>query len=422
MHVLMLSHSDTGGGAAIAARRLQQGLRIHGVDVRMLVRRRSRSDETVLETSRLASRFLDKTRFAIDKLPLLAYPDRDSTPFSPQWLPDGLERRIARLRPDVVHLHWIGHGYMHPETLSRLKRPIVWTLHDVWPFTGGCHVNLGCTRYEERCGACPRLGSTRDQDLSRAGWQRKHDAWKDVHLTVVAPSTWMADSARRSSLFRDKRVEVIHNGLDTQTFRPVDKMRARSILELPRDKSLVLFATASGRRVPHKGLDLLESALDVLHADSLWQERIGLVLAGPSKTAGTVRSGFSTHPVGSIQDEEKMAALYAAVDVTVVLSRQESLSQVAVESMACGTPVVAFDATGLPDVVDHRENGYLARPFDPEDLAHGIAWVIEDADRYRILCEAARSKAVLAFDLGQQAGRYNALFREMPAMQGTYSA
>jgi len=421
MDVLMLSQSDAGGGAAIAARRLHHGLRSLGVHARMLVRRRTHPDEAILAITPWAGTFTDQAWFVLDKVPLLRYPDYDGTPFSSQWLPDRLYHRIDSLQPDLVHVHWVGHGFLHPATLARLKPPIVWTLHDVWPFTGGCHANMGCTRYQERCGACPRLESTRDQDLSRTGWRRKQRAWSKRDLTLVAPSTWMADCARNSALFKDKRIELIPNGLDTRCFRPADQQQARSRLDLPLDKKLVLFAVASGRRVPHKGFDLLEAALAHLGTYRECRGQSELVLAGPSSSTGSIRSDFRTHSLGPLADEEKMAALYAAVDVTVVPSRQENLPQVAVESLACGTPVVAFDTTGVPDVVDHRQNGYLATPFDPESLAHGVHWVLEDGDRHGCLCEAARSKALRTFDLDRVARQYHALFRRVLAGQKAYS-
>lgn len=417
MHVLMLNYSDAGGGAAIAARRLQHGLRSLGVDTCMLVRRRTQPDGPDLAIAPKMSRIVGRVRFALDKVPLLWYRRHDGTPFSAQWLPDVLGHYIARLQPDLVHVHWVGHGYLHPATLGRLTLPIIWTLHDVWPFTGGCHVNLGCTRYQASCGACPRLGSTRDRDLSHAGWRRKQNAWCKHDLTLVAPSTWMADCARSSSLFRDKRIAVIPNGLDTHYFRPSDRQKARARFDLPPDKKLVLFAVASGSRVPHKGFDLLEAALVHLDTSRVLQGKLELILAGPSKTAGSIRSSFRTRCLGPLPDEEQIAALYAAADVTVVPSRQENLPQVAVESLACGTPVVAFDTTGVPDVVDHQQNGYLAKPFDTEALAYGIHWVLEDTVRHRRLSEAARSKALRTFDLDQQARRYHTLYCELLADQ-----
>jgi len=415
MNILMLSHSDSGGGAAIAARRLQQGLRALGEDVRMLVRRRTDPNETVAGPSRRTSRLVDAVRFRLDKIPLLAYSRRDGTPFSPQWLPDRLLSRIQRFRPDIVNVHWIGHGFVHPATLARIKLPIVWTLHDVWPFTGGCHVNLGCTRFQSNCGACPRLGSNRERDLSRTVWRRKRRSWSRLDVTLVAPSTWMADAASRSTLFRDRRIEVIANGLDTNRFRPGDRRQSRARFNLPQDKMLILLAAAAGRRVPHKGYDLLEASLRRLETIRGLRGRIELVLAGRSVNAGSIHTGLRVSALGALGDEDSMAALYAAIDVTVVPSRQESLGMVAVESLACGTPVVAFDTAGVHDVVDHQQNGFLADPFSAEGLASGVQWVLEDADRYRRLCHAGRAKALRTFDLEHQVARYRTIFRELLA-------
>jgi glycosyltransferase involved in cell wall biosynthesis len=422
LNVLMLSQSDAGGGAAIAARRLQDGLRSLGVHSRMLVRRRTHRDETILDAVPWANSLVGKTRFVLDKAPLFRYTGRDGTPFSLQWMPDRLHNRINRLQPDIVHLHWVGHGYMHPAMLARLEQPIVWTMHDVWPFTGGCHANLGCTRYQTQCGACPRLGSTRDRDLSRAIWERKQRAWGQLNLTLVAPSTWMADCARSSGLLRDQTIEVIPNGLDTHVFRPSDRQQARSRLGLPPDKKLILFAVASGQRVPHKGLDLLEATLAHLGAN---QERMGqpeLVLVGPSATTDSVQSGLRTHTLGQMKDDESMSRVFAAVDVTIVPSRQENLPQVALESLACGTPVVAFDTTGVPDVVDHHQNGYLAKPFDSHDLTNGVRWVLEDSDRHGRLREAARAKSLLSFDVDHQARKYDMLYRRLLDERERHSA
>ncbi len=413
MHVLMLNYSDWGGGAAIAARRLQRGLRARGVDAHLLVRRRTRKDDAEFSSAPRMTGFVHRARFVLDKMPLLLYRRHDGTPFSSQWLPDRMAHEAMLRGPDLIHVHWIGHGYMHPSTLTRLKRPVVWTLHDVWPFTGGCHVNLGCSRFQARCGACPRLGSNRQEDLSHAAWRRKWKAWHSEHMTLVAPSTWMANCAGESTIFRESRIEVIRNGLDVNQFKPADRQAARAGLDLPSEKKLVLFAVASGMHLLHKGSDLLEAALGCLQSAGSIAQDVELVIAGPVSSEQSVRSPFRTISVGSLSGDASMAMLYSAVDVTVVPSRQENLPQVAMESLACGTPVVAFHTTGLPEVVDHQQNGYLAEPFDPAALAYGIQWVLQDADRYWLLCAAARSKAVRSYDVEVQARHYHRLYDEL---------
>jgi glycosyltransferase involved in cell wall biosynthesis len=413
MNVLMLSHSDSGGGAAIAARRLMDGLNETGVGAHMLARRSNGALHTTTTSRFLPNPLADRLCIALDKLPLIRYPGRDGTPFSVQWLPDRLVSHIDRMAPDLVNLHWIGHGYVRPATLSKLNRPLVWTLHDVWPFTGGCHVNLGCTRYEDQCGACPRLGSSNTEDLSRSLWRQKQSAYTGTELTLVAPSTWMADCAGRSPLFRDVRIEVIPNGLNIEVFAPADKHQSRARHRLPPDKKLVLFVVAASRRVSHKGFDVFEAATRHLESSRNTRNEIELVLAGPAATAGSIPARLRRNVVGRIDDDSAMAALYTAADVTVVPSRQENLSQVALESLACGTPVVAFDTTGLPDIIHHGKNGYLARPFDAEDLAHGVDWVLDEPERYDSLSTTGYREVRRDFDIRTVAARYRSLFDDL---------
>src|SRR5262249_8470788 len=157
-------------------------------------------------------------------------------------LPDRLQARAAALRADVLHLAWVADGFLRVETLPRLRAPLVWTLHDSWAFTGGCHVPYECLRYRERCGRCPALGSRGERDLSRRVGERKERGWGPLDLTVVAPSRWLAEAARSSALFRGRRVEVIRNGLDLERFHPGDVSAARCTLGLPLDKRVLLFA------------------------------------------------------------------------------------------------------------------------------------------------------------------------------------
>jgi len=212
MNVLLLNTSDITGGAARAAYRLHQGLQSIGINSQMLVQDKSSNDKTVAAPKTNLSESIAKTRITFDALPLKLYPQRRDAIFSPQWLPDTVIHRVTQLNPDVINLHWINSGYLQIETVAKLKRPIVWTLHDMWAFTGGCHYSQDCDRYTASCGTCPQLHSSKDWDLSRWVWQRKAKAWINLNSTVVAPSSWLAKCASSSSLFKDLRVEVIPNG------------------------------------------------------------------------------------------------------------------------------------------------------------------------------------------------------------------
>ena len=241
MKTLILSTSDIEGGAARATYRLHQGLQTVGVSSQMLVRARLSGDKSVAAEKSV----LTKLGPQMNNLPMQRYPNRERKLFSTQWFPDAIAPQAAKINPDVVNMHWVCNGFLKIETLAKLNKPLFWTLQDMWAFTGGCHYNEGCDRYQESCGRCPQLNSAKDKDLSHSIWQRKHKAWKDLNLTIVTPSSWMADCVRASSLLGDRRVEVIPFCLDTERYRPVDPKIARDLLNLPQDKQIILFGALS---------------------------------------------------------------------------------------------------------------------------------------------------------------------------------
>lgn len=408
--VLLVNHSDARGGAGRAASRLLHGLCAAGADARMQALDLSGTDPRVMGPASKASRLVASGRSLFDRVPLALAPRRNAM-FSPAFAPDGVARRIRQSACEVVHLHWITGGLMRVETLRRLDRPIVWTLHDMWPFTGGCHYDSGCGRYRDRCGQCPVLGSTRTYDLSRWQMRRKDRVWAGLDIHIVSPSAWLAKCARESTLFAERPVAVIPNGLDLERFRPIDQASARDLLRLPPDRQLILFAAASSDlRDPRKGWDLFEAALGRCR-DPL-AERADLVVVGRT-TRLDDDFGFRVHALGELHDELSMILAIAASDLVVVPSRQDNLPNMAVEAAACGRPVVAFRIGGLPEIVEDRTTGVLARAFEPAELACGIEWVLADHERWRELGREARAKAVRAFDLEKIARRHLDLYREV---------
>jgi glycosyltransferase involved in cell wall biosynthesis len=245
-------------------------------------------------------------------------------------------------------------------------------------------------------------------DISHKIWLRKQEHWRYLEFTLVAPSQWMARIASKSQLLPKAKIEIIPHGVDTQTYRPRSKQQARTTMNLPSDKQLILFGSASERL--HKGFDLLRQAIDRLQSEE--KRKVNLILFGPEK-AGLDSLGIDICKMGNIVDEEKLATLYAAADITVVPSRQESFGLIALESLACGTPVVAFATSGLLEIIDHAKNGYLARPFDAEDLAHGMSWMLSNHARLVQIGENARKKAVSEFDIAWQSARYQTLYEEL---------
>ncbi|MFM6242856.1 MAG: glycosyltransferase family 4 protein [Dolichospermum sp.] len=413
MKPLLISASDINGGAARAAYRLHQGLQNIAVDSQMLVQNKQSDDYTVIAPERKVSKGIGKLKPTLDSLPLQLYPQRDRSTYSVQWLPDNLAAQVAQLNPDIINLHWINAGYMQIETLAKFKKPIIWTLHDMWAFTGGCHYNKDCTNYTESCGACPQLYSNKEKDLSNWVWRRKAKAWKDLNLTIVTPSHWLADYARKSSLFQNLRIEVIANGLDAQVYKPIDQKIARNLLNLPLDRKLVLFGAIKSTSDRRKGFHLLEPALRKLSEDKNHKNDVELVIFGASPPSEVPNLGLPIHYLGRLNDDIALALLYSAVDVFIAPSVQDNLPNTVMESLACGTPCIAFDIGGMSDMIEHQQNGYLAKHFDIDDLVRGITWVLEDEERLRWLGGNGRKKVEQKFTLEIQAHNYLYIYENL---------
>jgi glycosyltransferase involved in cell wall biosynthesis len=410
MKILIVNTSDINGGAARAAYRLHSALLDNDIDSQMLVQAKSSDDFTViLASDSKIQKGLAKLRPTLDALPVKYYKNRTKTLFSSAYLPSlGLAEKVNALNPDVVHLHWINGGMIRIEELTKIKAPIVWSLHDMWAFTGGCHYDENCQGYKNYCGNCKVLASDNDKDLSRRIHNRKAKVFDRLeNLTIIGLSQWLADCAKSSQLLKGKRIVCLPNPIDTEVFCPFDKLHARKLLNLSIDKKLILFGALGATSDPRKGFSELSQALAVLkHND------VELVVFGSSKPQMSQDFTYKTHYLGRLYDDVTLKVLYSAADVMVVPSLQEAFGQTASEAMACGTPVVAFATTGLLDIVDHQMNGYLAKPFDTNDLANGIDWVL-DAKNYEQLCENAREKVMNTFDSRLVAKQYIDLYQNI---------
>lgn len=414
MKVLILSASDISGGAARAAYRLHQGLQNLGTNSEMLVQSKSTDDETVIAPEGTREKTVAKYRHSLDKLPIVLRRYQKVSEFSTQWFPDSVAPKITQSKPDIINLHWINRGFLKIETIAKLKQPIVWTLHDMWPFTGGCHYDQECQQYIESCGGCPQLSSRQNSDLSHQIWNRKRLAWQDANLTIVTPSTWLADCAKSSSLFKNSRVEVVPNGLDIRKYKPIDKGLARNILNLPQDKKLILFCSINATSAKRKGFELLQPALQKLCKNG-YQDQFELVVVGASH--GNIAKGnnfeFTTHYQGKLSDDVTLALVYSAADVFVAPSTQDNLPNTVMEALACGTPSVAFNIGGMADLIEHQKNGILVKPFNIDEFSAAIVWALENDERHQNLCIAARERVEKEFSHDLQAHRYQALFESV---------
>ena len=409
MKILIVNKSDIQGGAARAAYRLHKALLENGVDSKMLVQDKISDDYTVIGPTTKVQKAIAKIRPTIDSLPVRLYKNRTKTLFSPSWLGfSGIVDKINKINPDIVHLHWICGGMMTIEDISRIKAPIIWSLHDNWAFTGGCHIKWKCEKYRENCGACPRLGSQKENDLSRRVWRRKQKSFANIdNITIVGLSHWLTESSKNSSLLNNRKHITLPNPIDINIFKPFYKDKARELWNLPKDKKLVLFGAMSATSDINKGFKELSDAME-----KLTSKDIELVVFGSSKPQNAPDFGFKTHYLGRLHDDVSLVTLYSAVDVMVVPSLQENLSNTIMESLACATPVVAFDVGGNSDMIEHKINGYLAKPLESDDLANGIDWVL-NASNYDELCINARKKVVKEFDSKVVAKKYIKLYEEV---------
>lgn len=409
MKILHVNTTDISGGAARAVYRLHHALLRIGINSQMLVQSKESDDFTVTGPQSNFQKLTGKIRPFLDRLPAKLYKNRSKVLFSSGWIPfSSTVKRINKINPDIVHLHWIAGGMVRIEDIARIKAPIVWSLHDDWGFTGGCHIKWECERYKEKCGKCPRLGSKKVNDLSRKVFLRKKKTFSKIsNLTVIGLSKWLANCAKESTLFKEFDVINLPNLLNTSVYAPFDKTQARKLLNLPQDVNLVAFGAMSATSDINKGFNELSEAL--LQLNSANTE---LVVFGSRQPKFSQGFKQKAHYLGQLHDDVSLRLLYSAADVMVVPSLQEAFGQTASESMACGTPVVAFGTTGLLDIVEHKKTGYLANPYDIEDLANGMKWVL-NATNYDELSENARAKVLKEFDSNVVATEYGQLYKKV---------
>jgi len=295
------------------------------------------------------------------------------------------------------------------EDIIKIKAPIVWSLHDMWAFTGGCHYDESCNGFKYRCGNCKVLGSNRKRDLSRKVFKRKEKIFnKRQNIVIVGLSKWLSECSKNSTLLKDKKYINLPNPIDTSIFKPFDKDKARELWNLPKNKKLILFGAINATGDPRKGFKQLSEALQKLNKTNETE----FVVFGSSKPKNAPEFGFKTHYFGRLVDDVSLMTLYSAVDVMLVPSLQENLSNAIMESLACGTLVVAFDIGGNSDMIEHKKNGYLAKSFDTTDFKNGIEWVL-NVNNYDELCKNAREKVIKEFDSKVVAKKYIKLYKDV---------
>lgn len=394
MNILIVSTSDIHGGAAIAAYRLMNALHASGEDVKMMVRDKFSDNPLVFS---VGNRYRNKWNFYWERGEIFR-----KNRFSRENLFDvsiantgvSIVDTPEFQEADVIHLHWINQGMLSVNEIYNILasgKKAVWTMHDMWAFTGICHHAALCRNYEKACGSCPYLVSTAKNDLSNAVFRQKQKAYAAGKIAFVACSQWLEHLAEESPLTRGHVLTSIPNPIDTQAYRPRDKAEARQRLHLPEDKKIVLFAAvkASDKR---KGMDYLIEASRMMANQS---NDLLFLIAGDCGEEIEKQLTVSARSMGYVSSD-KMPDVYNAADVFVTPSLQENLPNTLMEAMACGTPCVGFDVGGIPEMICHRKTGYVAEYKNASDFAAGILWTLFEADS-ETLCANAREKVLLDY-------------------------
>lgn len=381
MKVLLVNTSERTGGAAVACHRLLDALNKQGIEATMLVRDKQTDNPHVIA---LPKPLYMKLCFLYERFIIWAtnrFSRRNLFTVSIANTGTDITRLPAFKEADIIHLHWINQGMLSLKGIRKILasgKPVVWTMHDMWPLTAICHHAQGCNRYQTACQACPYLRFPSKNDLSHRVFNQKKEVYAQGNLHMVAVSRWLTTLAKQSNLLKGKEVTTIHNALSLNDFQPITKADARKQLQLP-DKHLIAFGAA---RIddPIKGFDyLLEAIQTLIRRGDFEQEKLHLLLFGGIKDAKRLAEvPVSYTYFGHIEEKEQLSALYSAADVTVSASLYETFGQTLAEAQACGCPAVSFGNSGQTDIITHKVDGYLAKAYDTGDLANGIAWALRE--------------------------------------------
>ncbi len=413
MKVIHINTNDMNGGAAIATRRIFQEMYDENINACLWVQQKNTDFISVYSSKNYLSKIKcfvnEKFERILKKIAVGSDSIHWSSGFSIFNLLKNIENDLNDY--DVVHLHWINNGFLGINDLKIIKKPIVWTLHDSWLFTGGCHIPFCCNKYKNICFKCPQLKNL-CFDMTKHIYKNKLKNL-NVNITIVCPSYWLAKKAKESFLLKKYNIQVIHNGIDINKFKPRDKCFSRSILGLDKDHKIILFGAVAATSDKNKGFKYLFQAIKNLRLENEDRENIKIIVFGSSKPQDAPDFGFETYYLGKIYDEMSLNIIYSAADVVVVPSLLENLPNVILEAMACGTPCVAFDCGGIPEIIVHKKTGYLAKSYEIKDLADGIKFVLEDKQRWNYLSYASRKKIVRDFNIKNTVGNYLKLYSKI---------
>ncbi|WP_439183596.1 glycosyltransferase [Carboxylicivirga taeanensis] len=406
MRVIHLTGKDF-YGAGRAAYRLHKALLKNDVDSLMVVGEKESTDPEVINIQQSAwAKWRRKLMIKIEKALLKLTP---GTLFSSGIYALRQTKRINQLKPDIVHIHWINRGFFDVRCLSKIKAPVLISMHDMWYYTGGCHYATNCFKYQSSCEGCIRAANRfTAQQVSQ--WQAiKSTVYQKTNqLVFVGLSRWMTQCANNSALLRHQRVVNLPNCIDTSKYAPTENPKQQ--LGFQSDKKLILFAAVDALSDANKGFALLEKALSFLSA-----ERYELLILGDKGKKAFADTTFKIHNTGFVTDDDLLIKYLSAADVVVVPSLMENLSNMIMEALSCSTPVVAYATGGNGDMIEHQVNGYLAEAFSAADLANGVNWCLENDERQMTLSTQARGSVIKKFNEELISNQYLKLYQELTA-------
>lgn len=407
MKVLHLSTTDY-GGAYEAAQRVSDSLADYGAESVVLVRTRAGNTPSVPFFDSLPQKILSKTKNFFNLL------ISDGDVIFDKYGADICGHPLVK-DADVICLHWVNSFISNQEVANILTmgKPVYWIMHDMWPFTGGCHYAGDCDQYRQDCGLCPMAGAGKKKAVSY--WHDyKQKCFQGDRLYPVGPSRWISRCAGESTIFGSKEITTIPNPINTELFCPLRKEKRRDIIKkygLSERKATILFAAVKVNN-PLKGFSYFLDAVNLLSP-----EKYQILMLGESKEKETLRQmlRLDVRFTGFVEGVEKLCGIYNAADLLVAPSLQENYSNTVLEALSCGTPAVVFDVGGMCDLVETGVNGYLARLKDAEDLCRGIE---ETAVNRQELGRTARGKVLEKNAFAVVAKEYMSMFAAHEERQG----
>ncbi|MBE9046653.1 glycosyltransferase family 4 protein [Pleurocapsales cyanobacterium LEGE 10410] len=403
MNILHVNQSDISGGAAIACDRLHQGLLAQGIDSRLLVGSVESNGDRVAAVAKRS--YLESwltsiaRRFGMNYVAIVSTFKISGHPFYQH--------------ADLLNFHNLHPGYFNYLAISSLtkNKPAVYTLHDMWSFTGHCAYSYDCERWKIGCGKCPypNIYPAIQTDNTHLEWKLKNWIYSYSNLSVVAPSRWLTQQAKHSMLNRFP-IHYIPNGIDTQAYQPLDRQQCRSLLGIPPGKK-VLMIGATSLTARRKGGALLLEALASL--PSSLKMKMVLLLLGRGGKAIASAAGIAALDLGYVSSDRLKSIAYSATDLFIYPTRADNLPLMLQESMACGTPIVSFKVGGVPELVRPDVSGYLAQPEDSYDLCNGIMQLLEDEFLWKKMSQNCRQIALTEYSLELQTQRYIELYSQI---------